>query len=674
MSELTITRSFLTAAQQLRDKRGKIVDFLVKLTQDPTRHGLNLESIERAIDRRIRSVRIDNKVRAILLQTGDHLTLLHVDGHDEAIRWASSRKVSEDQATGQLRVIALPEVIERAVAAAPQPPSDRCPLFAGHTDAYLLSLGVPSEYLPLVRQLADVRQIHEIDEQAPELREVWIRLLYLADGETVCPPPPPATPPVGRAWVADDDLDRAWSAPLDDWRRFLHPRQAELVTAEFAGPAKVTGSAGTGKTVIGLHRAAYLAGRGDRVLLTTFTSALCHNLDQQLRRLCPPAVAGRVRVATLHAYVREVLEDAGRPNEVADKEAVTAAIDRHALSCPDSRLPTVFLRAEWEEVIAAQGIETLDEYLESDRAGRGGRLGRAARAAAWKVFGQVIAEVGSGRLPSFAVACKRAREALEGGPVPPPFEAVIADEVQDFGPQEIRLLAALSARNPGGLMLLGDAGQRIYPGGYGLKALGIDVSGRSKRLTVGYRTGELIRRFAERVLGGRRDDLDGQAEDAADAFALRKGKVPVFKGFVSDAEHDTFLAERARSLIDGGYEAEEIGVIARGRKQLERVRAALRGARMPVTRVGEQVGGVNLVTMHSAKGLEYRAVFVANCQFGQVPNYAVTKELGSEDRRVAEERERQLLYVSLTRGREELCVLWVNRPSPLLEPAIHDYA
>src|SRR5579885_1034268 len=330
MSELTITQSFLTAAQQLGAKRGKIVDFLAKLAQDPTRHGFNLEPIQRAIDPRIRTARIDHKIRAVLLKTGEHLPLLHVDKHDEAIRWASCRKVSQDQATGQLRVIALPEVIEGAAAAVPQPQSNRRPLFEAHTDSYLCSLGLPSEYLPTVRQLVDVEQIYEIEVQAPELSDVWLRLLLLTDGQTVCPPPPlPTTPPAGSAWVADDDLEQAWSAPLDEWRRFLHPRQVELVTAEFDGPAKVTGSAGTGKTVIGLHRAAYRAGRGESVLLTTFTKALCRNLDQQLRRLCPPAVAERVRVATLHAYARQMLGGAGQPSEVADEEAVMAAIDHH---------------------------------------------------------------------------------------------------------------------------------------------------------------------------------------------------------------------------------------------------------------------------------------------------------------------------------------------------------
>jgi superfamily I DNA/RNA helicase len=287
--------------------------------------------------------------------------------------------------------------------------------------------------------------------------------------------------------------------------------------------------------------------------------------------------------------------------------------------------------------------------------------------AAWEVFGAVIAEVSSGRLPSFAVICKRARQVLENDPMASPFDTVIADEVQDFGPQEVRLLAALSARNPGGLILLGDAGQRIYPGGYSLKTLGINVGGRSKRLTVGYRTGELIRRFAETVLGRSRDDLDGQPEDAADAFALRKGKAPVLRGFASDADHDNFLVGRIQSLIEDGYDAEEIAIIARTRKHLERVREKLRGAGVTVAQIGEEAAGVNLVTMHSAKGLEYRAVFVANCQYGQVPNYAVTMGLDPEDRLVAEERERQLLYVSLTRGREELWVLWVNRPSAFLE-------
>jgi superfamily I DNA/RNA helicase len=522
--------------------------------------------------------------------------------------------------------------------------------------------------------MKDVDQLYATFDHCNDLPGVWEDLIRLANGEPVVPrrQGQSAAPPTseGRAWVTDDVLEEAWSAPLDDWRRFLHPKQAELVTAEFNGPAKVTGSAGTGKTVIGLHRAAYLAGKGEQVFLTTYTSALRHNLDQQLRRLCPPAVAERVRVATLHSFAQEILKDAGRPSKVVDEEVVMAAIDRHTASHPDARLTADFLRNEWKEVIKAQGIETLDEYLVSKRSGLRTGLVRAARAAAWAVFGPVIAEIGPDLLPSYATACKQASTLLENGSMQSPFGAVIADEVQDFGPQEVKFLASLSSHNPARLLLLGDAGQRIYPGGYVLKDLGIDVVGRSRKLNVGYRTGEQIRRFAERVLGGSRDDLDGQLENAANAFALRKGKAPVLKGFASEAEHDNYLTEQVRSLIADGYEAEEIGVIARGRTPLRRVGDALRRAGIPITPVNDSSGGVNLVTMHSAKGLEYRAVLVANCQAGQVPSYAATKGLGQEDRRVVEERERQLLYVSLTRGREELYVLWVNRLSPFLEPAI----
>jgi superfamily I DNA/RNA helicase len=219
-------------------------------------------------------------------------------------------------------------------------------------------------------------------------------------------------------------------------------------------------------------------------------------------------------------------------------------------------------------------------------------------------------------------------------------------------------------------MLLGDAGQRIYPGGYSLRALGVDVTGRAKRLTVGYRTGELIRELAERVLGGRRDDLDGRPEDAAGAFALRKGRAPVLCGFGTDVEQDAYLVERVRALLDRGYEPEEVAVVARGRKLLGRVYEALRHTGVAAHLVGSAGRGVNLVTMHSAKGLEYRAVFVVNCQFGQLPNYSVTKDLGPEDRTAAENRERQLLYVSLTRGRDALYVLWVGQPSPLIEPVL----
>ena len=84
-----------------------------------------------------------------------------------------------------------------------------------------------------------------------------------------------------------EELERALEYPWDKWTVFLHPSQRELVERNYAGPARVAGSAGTGKTIVALHRAAHLArsDRESRVLLTTFSKTLANSLRNRLKRL-----------------------------------------------------------------------------------------------------------------------------------------------------------------------------------------------------------------------------------------------------------------------------------------------------------------------------------------------------------------------------------------------------
>src|SRR5690606_299646 len=218
----------------------------------------------------------------------------YVGEHDTAHEWARGRRFEPHAVTGELQIVQtvdrVEEVLPHAAATAAQGtpvarlfPEDR---FA---DEYLLSLGVPRDWLPVVGHLAADTQLLEIGDKLPQA--VGERLLRLADGEVVTPPPPvikaavterPLTADEQRRFfvVGDDELADVLEKPLDAWIRFLHPTQRALATGSFAGPVKVTGSAGTGKTVVGLHRARHLAGQGRRVLLTSFVTTLCENLER----------------------------------------------------------------------------------------------------------------------------------------------------------------------------------------------------------------------------------------------------------------------------------------------------------------------------------------------------------------------------------------------------------
>jgi superfamily I DNA/RNA helicase len=604
------------------------------------------------------------------------MVLLHVDGHDEAYRWAAERRVSRNPDTGDIQVLATVESVTEAIKDVPHVEPQAPPLFDKYDDPYLLKLGVPADWLPAIRQVHNADQLLDAATRYPEAGDVWDRLLRLANGDVVVPAiEKPVQPAVGDAtgrpsWVVDEleELEQAKSQPWQEWERYLHPAQLELVQNEYNGPVKVTGAAGTGKTVVAIHRAAFLAHKGKKVLLTSFVTTLCHHLRTQLESLCPKDVLCNVTVLNIHRLALRLVREAGVEIEPADDTEIDKLIGEFAQV--GGGFSSEFLKSEWKGVIRAQGILTAEEYMASQRTGRGSSLSAEQRRRVWEVFARILEELrNKGKVP-YALVCRQAREFLEAGRIVSPFDAVIADEAQDLGQQEIRLLAALTAANPAGLMLVGDAGQRIYPGGYSLKALGINVSGRSKRLRVVYRTSEEIRRFAARISADSRDDLDGGSESSSDSFSLAKGTPPTLQGFATPEQQAAYIAKTLASLRDRGIADHEVGIFVRSNKLANELISLLSKEGVRAIRLGDAEEGVSVGTMHRAKGLEFRAVIIAYCQHGQIPNYAAIREADVADQDAVRSLERQLLYVSATRARDELIVTWVGKPSEFLRPVL----
>ena len=657
-------------------------DFLAKFLANPAQPSLSLERITRARDRDVWSGRISQGLRAVIHQDGDTYTVLYAGPHDDAYDWARTHTFERNQATGEMQIVAAPHSVEAAApqsveAAAPHVP-DRAPgLLAAHGDAYLLSLGLPPTWLPVMRTVTSEEQLLDVSAKLPEY--VADRLLDLAAGKLVTPPLPikldlPAVehPDAGqRVFLLEsqDDLRRLLDAPLAAWLVFLHPSQRRLAEGSFNGPLKITGSAGTGKTVVALHRARHLAAQGRRVLLTSYVTTLCANLERNLALLCSARERERIKVSTVHSAALALLTQAGRRVTPCNDDDVHALIEqaRQRQGCP---LDLDLLTGEWEAVIQAAGITSWDEYRTASRAGRGSPLSVRERKVIWEVIAEARAALERKGLVTWSELCRLAAELLRDGIVTSPYDAVIVDEAQDLGPQELRLLAALAGDGPNGLTLVGDGGQRIYGRPISLKPLGIDVRGRSYVLRLNYRTTAQIRRFAESILGDTADDLDGGRDDRRRVRNLVGGPEPALRGFAeADAQHG-YVVEQIERLLRDGLQPEEIAVFARKKDLLEPLKARLRqaGQHYHVLSSGDGAGaGINLATMHRAKGLEYKAVFVIDVSDDQVPAGRAYRNV--KDPRAREEalqQERQLLYVSVTRARDEVHLTWVGEPSRFL--------
>jgi hypothetical protein len=675
-------------AQQLFDSldrlavndRARVIQFIHRFRANPEHPGLGLEPADRARSKDVWSGRVSIDLRAILFKDADTWAIVYVDHHEPASDWAARQEIGRHSVTGALQIVESVETareVERIVETSR--PEERPPLFEGYRDEYLLSLGVPEIWLPALRVVCDNTRLLDMCQRLPV--DVANRLMDLAQGQPVTPPEPIAAdrPALEAAdtsefYAVDDaaDLVAALKAPMERWIAFLHSSQLELVKGLFRGPVKVSGSAGTGKTVVAMHRARHLALQGEKVLLTTVAMTLCENIKSNLALLCSGSERHNITVSTVYSQALELVHQVDPEVRLAlDTDIDKLLSDLRARYA--ARYDPGFVRGEWDNVVRRQGISSWSDYKRALRAGRSRSLSTWERRSLWKVFGRVIETLARRKTLDSTGIAMRARELLEKRAVRSPYTAVIVDEVQDLRPAELRFIRALSAPNPRNLMLVGDAGQRIFPGGFTLSDLDIDVRGRSTVLRINYRTTERIRRFADQVLDPVADDLDGGKELRDGTRSLIRGTVPVMRGYETQEEELSAAVTRILSWLDAGHQAAGIGVFAPSKAGLERLDTVLTQAGIPWRPIsGRRDGnGIQLGTMHQAKGLEFRLVLLIDCSESVIPGAAATAAVDDPlDREAALDRERQLLYVAMTRACHELVVSWSGLASPFLEPLL----
>lgn len=662
---VAVYRSYYESALRLQPKESQLaMQFVLQFEANPAHPGLSLERLNHS-NKAVWSGRVSKELRAILYQLEGDWAVLHVDHHDAAYRWAERRQVEVHPTTGALQVL---EAVEGVVTTDVSAPG----LFRDHADDYLLSLGVPPSWLPTVRKIQDEGDLLKIVDRLPQ--EVGERLMALSDGELVTPPVPAA--PGGALSHPDtqrrfyligerDEFERLMSAPLAHWIAYLHPDQKRLAEGAFKGALKVTGSAGTGKTTVALHRARHLARQGKRVLLTSYVTTLCENLERNLRLFCSAEELGRITVSTVHSQALQMVRQVRPGVQPLMGDAVKVRLTDLAQG---SAWDAAFLVAEWENVVRANDVSTWEQYRDVRRVGRGRSLSLRDRKQIWTLFERLLQGMQADGVLDFSGLCAEACDLLRAGKVQSPFDAVIVDELQDLRVQEIRLLAALAGEGMDRLTVVGDAGQRIYGGSFSLLSLGIDTRGRSHVLRLNYRTTEQIRKFADRLLGGEVEDLAGGKEHRGRTHSLFGGPEPVVREFRSEDEQGAFVADEIAKLLSEGVLPSEMAVFARSRSALKPLRKVLADRRIRVGGLQEEdADAVLLDTMHRAKGLEFKVVFVYGCSEDQMPHqYTLSQAADPADRELLLENERRLLYVALTRARDQVFVTAAGRRSPFV--------
>lgn len=727
-----------------------VTSFLEKLAENDELPGLRVKPLQAARDRRIRTARVNDDYRAVLIRV-DHgeERIYHFVGvwpHDEGNERAARFTMQFNPTLGVAEISEAPansaaEVSEERLREAYQRGLTDASLRdnplqnAGWTEAMLIAdAGIDARFAEAALAAADETALYAVSDRMPEIQQLM--LLDLAYGTPLDEVKDklglPSPDRVAELQAEDEEtqlVEGARNAPssfsflggtpdkvreafdnpnMDDWQIFLHPEQEKYVKYAGKGSFRLTGGAGTGKTVVLVHRAKHLHDQDPTrpILLTTYTRTLSDSLHRSLTLLdrnIPQVEMGKPGVAILgiDQVAAKVLGEASTEEKRAAQVAVfgpgrnefsgriSGNVDDLWIDAVKTAEPEVadqlkqpaFLAQEYLSVVLANEITSAREYARVSRPGRGTRLNRAARAELWKVFEQfrsanlAVDRVTYPEITVLAAAVLEHRAEHQGSYV---TAHVLVDEAQDFHAGHWRLLQALAPAQADDLFIAEDSHQRIYGQKLTLKQFGIEIRGRSRRLKLNYRTTAENLRYAMALLEGEDWQALEENPDDPDELTSTRGYVSVRSGPAPKLLHESSLAaehqaaaDQVQAWLDADIEPEEMAVLARTKKQLQELEGSLGSRGIPVQSLGREKkpkpGSVQLRTMHTAKGMEFRCVLLSGVGANHIPAQWALTDLPETERKDALQRERSLLYVAASRARDELAVVWSGKQSPLFD-------
>lgn len=694
-AKVAISADFLTAFAALpRQIQGKVTEFINKFRNNPQSPGINYEKINGGMDKKIWSVRIDDTYRGITVrqpETGVYL-LLWVDHHDEAYDWARNKKCEINPKTGAIQVF---DIVTTPVV---EPVAQDFVLFAELTDEGLIELGVPEEQIPFVRSIGDAQEFYakkssfsgdtfealswilegipvdEVIELFREEKEGSEPTENLADALE--------SPLSLKSFViveGEEELRRIMAEPLEKWRVFLHPTQRKIVNKNYSGSARVLGGAGTGKTVVAMHRAKHLASGlkdKERILFTTYTANLASDIKDNLRKICTLDEIRRIDVINLDAWVSQFLREHGYSAEIVYEEKADNLWEEAVMGTDFSgEFPVNFYEEEYNRVVVAQEAFSLEKYVKASRTGRGTRLDRKKRMQIWKVFEAYQNLMKENQVRDINTAMYECRLLIEKISSETRYKHVIVDEGQDLSANAFRLLRSIAGEeHENDIFIVGDAHQRIYKNKAALSKCGINIRGRSSVLRINYRTTEEIRKAAFALLNGISfDDLDDSFDTGDRCQSLMHGTVPEIIATVNANEEFDAILAKVKGLIDSGVTAKNICVVARTHKLLDDYIAhftssGIRCYEIKGNKADDRgLDGIRVATMHRIKGLEFQYVFVVAANNRIIPLASAIDHTDAVSEQETMTAEKCLLYVALTRAQKGAYISGYGKMSEFLQ-------
>ncbi|ALV29101.1 3'-5' exonuclease [Pannonibacter phragmitetus] len=691
----TILADSFTAslARLTNDEQKQVKVAVFDLQTNPDRPGLQMHRIDASKDPNFWSVRVNRDIRIIIHRTGGSVLLAYVDHHDDAYKWAERRRIEAHPRTGALQIVEVRERVEITGRYRDQTsgtdyliePSytvrpSALPLFGKLSADEILSTGVPEDWVEDVRKATEDGFLDIAAHLPQEAAETLLD--YAASGVLKFVPESAgkglAHPDAQRRFrilEGQEELAAALDQPFEKWAVFLHPAQRSLAEKDYAGPVRVIGSAGTGKTVVALHRVARIVRKdpGARVLLTTFSEPLAQALRRKLAVLLGEQrhLFERVTVSSFKQAASDLHSlMTGRQTFLISRDKLRGILLEAAVAAGASRYTPQFLLSEWEHVIDAWQIGSAEAYAAVPRMGRKNRLGAKQREDLWAVFEETRKQIRASALRTPAGLFTAVTNHYADREDKPYTHAVI-DEAQDLGVAELRFLRSIVPDRGDALFFAGDIGQRIFQQPFSWKGQGIDIRGRSFTLKVNYRTSHQIRKLADLLLPENIRDVDGEEDERKGTISVFEGVEPVVLKALSEADETAAAAAFLQKLLDAGMPLREIGIFCRSNDQIARAAKVAEALGVPTVSSleGSRSGDAALIgTMHLAKGLEFRAVVIVACDEGVLPLSSRIADVADEfelDEVVATER--QLLYVAATRARDHLFISGISPGSEFLD-------
>ncbi len=693
--KVAISSDFFTALAKLpKTQIGKTIKLVEKFKSNPNSSGLNYEKLHAT--KNMHSLRVDGSYRCIVMspEKNDIYILLWVDNHDDAYDWAKKHKCSVNTETGSLEIIQTQHSVEDIIIS---PKAEKPSFFSHFKDKELLKLGVNDELLKYVKAINDEAELDSMRTYLTE--EVYEALFYLLAGEnydsvynylyadnttvvdndfTTALENDSSKRTFYVVEKDDTELMNMLNAPLEKWRVFLHPTQRKLVEKEYNGPVRVLGGAGTGKTVVAMHRAKYLASQislfdNQKILFTTYTKNLVIDIYENLKKICDEETLSKIEVKNLDQWVYEYLTKHGYKNEIVYSNKTDDLWESALASKPQNlELEDSFFKEEWERVVQANSVNTLNDYIKVSRAGRGTRLSRTQRKLIWEVFEEYKLLLSTKNYKEPSDAMRDVRVLLKQHGDDGLYSHVVVDEAQDFNAEAFRLIRDMVPESKNDIFIAGDAHQRIYGHKVVLGQCGIKIIGRSKKLKLNYRTTDEIRKWAVRLLSGENiDDMDDGVDTNSDYKSLYHGPEPLVKSFESYEDEVYFIDKYIQNIKKDDSES-RICIVARTQKIIDAYSQYFTDKNISTVKISRNTkdnisnNGIRLATMHRVKGLDFDHVIIASMNAGVVP--LVLSER-SDEQQIEDEkllREKSIVFVAATRAKKSLLVTYYGDKSEIL--------